>query len=219
MNSYNIFMFGYRQLIPENFQIENNDIKIEEQDSLLKYTRAGTSKLIKKTSYSLKIVPSPAIGYGVHYLTIDFKEPVVVPPKDSFKGYVESPCDIELKLGDMNLDLIKLGKEKYTIYGTVDIGDISRYYSSRVYTDEPDSLCVTRFILSNGSNYWKTFEKLVFPIWETIMYYSEDKAYYPTIINLTKNGTIELLNTSKSPKSGLIGTKNITPVSNFLRRI
>jgi len=212
-------MFGYRPLFPEKFLIENQEIEIEEMDGLLKYIRGNTAKLIKKSSYSLRIVPSPAVGYGVHYLTINFKEPVVVPPKDTFKGYVESPCNIELKLGEMELDLIKLGKEKYTIHGTVDIGDISRYYLSEVYTKEPDSLCVTKFVLSNGSNDWKTFEKLVFPIWETIMYYSEDKAYYPTIINLTKNGTIELLNTAKAPKTGLIGTKNITPVSSFLRRI
>ncbi|CAF30091.1 DUF432 domain-containing protein [Methanococcus maripaludis] len=212
-------MFGYRPLIPEKFQIENQEIEIEEKDGMLRYTRGNTSKLIKKSSYSLKIVPRPAFGYGVHYLTINFKEPVIVPPKDTFRGYVESPCDIELKLGDMELDLIKLGKEKYTIYGTVDIGDISRYHLSEVYTKEPDSPCVTKFILSNGSNYWKTFEKLVFPIWETIMYYSEDKAYYPTIINITKNGTVELLNTAKTPKNGLTGTKNVTPVSNFLRRI
>ncbi|WP_231288440.1 DUF432 domain-containing protein [Methanococcus maripaludis] len=205
--------------MPEKFLVGAHEIEIEELDGLLKYIRGNTSKLIKKSSYSLRIVPSPAIGYGVQYLTIKFKEPVVVPPKDTFRGYVESPCDIELKLGEMELDLINLGKEKYAIYGTVDIGDISRYHLSEVYTKEPDSLCVTKFVLSNGSNYWKTFDKLVFPIWETIMYYSEDKAYYPTIINLTKNGSVEIINTAKAPKNGLIGTKNITPVSHFLRRI
>lgn len=212
-------MFGYRPLMPEKFNVFDIAIELEDYNNLLRYKRADNNKLLKKSSYSLKITPSPAVGYGVHYLSIFFDEPVLVPPKDSFKGYAEAPLEIEVSVGTSHLDHFRIGKEKYCLYGTVDVGDISRYHKSSVYTEEPQSNCVVKFILSNSSSEWKTFEKLVFPIFDTVMYYSDDKAYYPTVINLVKNGNIEVINTVKSPKAGLTGTKNVTPVSSFLRRI
>ncbi|ABR55582.1 Protein of unknown function DUF432 [Methanococcus vannielii SB] len=212
-------MFGYKPLMPEKFKVFDFEIEIEEYNNLIRYKRGKYSCLIKKSSYSLKIIPSPATGYGVHYMSIFFEEPVVVPPKDSFKGYCEAPFEVEVTIGTSHLDHFKVGKEKYCLYGTVDVGDISRYHKSPVYTEEPESYCNVKFILSNGSNEWKTFEKLVFPIWDTIMFYSENKAYYPTVVNMAKNGNVEMINTIKSPKSGLNGTKNVTPVSGFLRRI
>ncbi|MCO6041837.1 DUF432 domain-containing protein [Thermococcus alcaliphilus] len=212
-------MFGEHELKTQFIKIADKKIHLlEEKGGIIRYRRENVEKLIKNSREKLKVLPSPAIGYGVRLLMVKFKEPVVIPPQDSITGFVEAPVEIDVKVGDLSIDHFIVGKEKYALYGTLEAGVICRYHVSFFYTEEPESIGVAKLIVSNPSPEWKSLERVVIPIRGTSMYYESTKAYYPLLVVTIKNHNPEVNNTGKPPKEGLSAVGEGLSLPNFLMR-
>ncbi|AIF70238.1 hypothetical protein PAP_09300 [Palaeococcus pacificus DY20341] len=212
-------MFGDVELRTQIIKIGGERIHIlEETDEILLYKRDNVQRIIKKGSDNLKILPSPAVGYGVKLLMVKFKEPLTVPPGDAITGFVEAPIEVEVKVGNLTIDHFFIGREKYALYGTVENGVIVRYHVTDFYFEEPNSIGAAKIVVSNPSNEWKMLERIVIPIKGSVMFYNKEKAYYPLLITTVKNHTPEVNNTGKPPKEGLNATKEALSLPNFLMR-
>ena len=212
-------MFGEHELKTQFIKIADKKIHLlEEKGGIIRYRRENVEKLIKNSGEKLKVLPSPALGYGVRLLMVKFKEPVVIPPQDSITGFVEAPVEIDVKVGDLTIDHFIVGKEKYALYGTLEAGVICRYHVSSFYTEEPESIGVAKLIVSNPSPEWKSLERVVIPIRGTSMYYESTKAYYPLLVVTIKNHNPEVNNTGKAPKEGLNTVGEGLSLPNFLMR-
>ncbi|AHF81311.1 DUF432 domain-containing protein [Thermococcus paralvinellae] len=211
-------MFGEYELRTKFIKVWDKKIHLtEETDEIVVYRRDEVRRIIKKAD-RLKILPSPAVGYGVRLLMVKLNEPIAVPPKDAISGYIEAPIEVDVKVGNLTIDHFLLGKEKYALYGTMDVGVITRYHKSDFYIKEPDSIGVAKIIISNPSKEWKMLDRIVFPIKDSVLFYTSDKAYYPLLIITTKNHTPEVNNTGKPPKEGLTPTREALSLPNFLMR-
>jgi hypothetical protein len=212
-------MFGEYELKTQFIKVGDKKIHLlEEKEGVIRYRRDDVEKLIKNNGEKLKVLPSPALGYGVRLLMVRFREPVVIPPQDSITGFVEAPVEIDVKVGDLTIDHFIVGKEKYALYGTLEAGVICRYHVSSFYTEEPESIGVAKLIVSNPSPEWKSLERVVIPIRGTSMYYESTKAYYPLLVVTIKNHNPEVNNTGKAPKEELNVVGEGLSLPNFLMR-
>ncbi len=213
-------MFGEHELKTRFIKIGDTKIHLlEDSPGLVRYRREDVEKLIKiKDGEKLNVLPAPAIGYGVRLLMVKFREPLVVPPKDSLPGFVDAPVEVEVKVGGTPVDRFQVSREKYALYGTIEAGAIARYHVGSFRTNEPDSMGVLKMIISNPSGEWKNLGKLVVPIWNSAMYYTQERAYYPLIIVTLKNHVPEVNNTGKAPKDGLTPVGPGDALPNFLMR-
>lgn len=212
-------MFGEYELKTQFIKIANKKIHLlEDKEGIIRYKRDEVEKIIKANGEKLEILPSPAVGYGVRLLMVRFKEPVVIPPRDSLVGFIEAPVEIDVKVGELSIDHFIVGREKYALYGTLEAGVICRYHVSSFYTVEPESIGVAKLIVSNPSSEWKSLERVVIPIRGTSMYYEKEKAYYPLLIVTIKNHNPEVNNTGRTPKEGLSVVGEGLSLPNFLMR-
>jgi hypothetical protein len=212
-------MFGEHELKTQFIKIADKKIHLlEDKGGILRYRREDFEAIIKNNGEKLRVLPSPALGYGVRLLMIKFREPLVIPPQDSITGFVEAPVEVDVKVGDLTVDHFIVGKEKYALYGAIEAGVICRYQVSSFYTEEPNSIGVAKLIVSNPSSEWKSLERVVVPIKGTSMYYESAKAYYPFLVVTIKNHNPEVNNTGKPPKEGLDAVGKGLSLPNFRMR-
>ena len=212
-------MFGEHELKTQFIKVGGKKIHLlEEKGGIVRYRRDDVERLIKANDEPLKIRPASAIGYGVNLLMIKFEEPITVSPGDSLTGFAEAPIEVVAEIGGVEIDRFILGREKYALYGAIEAGVICRYHVSPFYLEEPEAIGVAKLLLSNPSNEWKSLEKVVLPIKNTPMYYTEKKAYYPLLVVILKNHIPEVNNTGKPPKEGLNIVGNQLSLPNFLMR-
>ncbi|NJF24124.1 DUF432 domain-containing protein [Thermococcus sp. Bubb.Bath] len=213
-------MFGEHELKTQFIKIGDTKIHLlEASPGLVRYRREDLEKLIKiKDGEKLSVLPAPAIGYGVRLLMIKLREPLIIPPKDSLQGFVDAPVEVEVRVGGTSIDRFQVSREKYALYGTIEAGAIARYHVGSLEVNEPSMMGVIKMVISNPSSEWKTLEKLVMPIWNTTMYYSPERAYYPLIIVTLKNHVPEVNNTGRAPREGLVSVGPGDALPNFLMR-
>jgi hypothetical protein len=212
-------MFGEHELKTQFIKIADKKIHLlEDKGGILRYRREDFEAIIKNNGEKLRVLPSPALGYGVRLLMIKFREPLVIPPQDSITGFVEAPVEVDVKVGDLTVDHFIVGKEKYALYGAIEAGVICRYQVSSFYTEEPNSIGVAKLIVSNPSPEWKSLERVVIPIRGTSMYYESAKAYYPLLVVTIKNHNPEVNNTGRPPKEGLSAIGEGLSLPNFRMR-
>ncbi|BAD86130.1 hypothetical protein, conserved, DUF432 family [Thermococcus kodakarensis KOD1] len=212
-------MFGEHELRTQFIKIADKKIHLlEDKGGIVRYRRDDFEVIIKNNGEKLKVLPAPALGYGVKLLMIKFRDPLVIPPKDAVAGFVEAPIEVDVKIGDLTIDHFILGKEKYALYGAIEAGVICRYQVSPFYTEEPESIGVAKLIVSNPSSEWKPLERVVVPIKGTSMYYENTKAYYPLLLVTLKNHSPEVNNTGRPPKEGLNAVGKGLSLPNFLMR-
>ncbi|WP_297519339.1 DUF432 domain-containing protein [Thermococcus sp.] len=212
-------MFGEYKLRTQFIKI--GDVKIhivDEGGGLFRYRREDVSVLLKGPGKGLEIVPAPAEGYGVKILLIDFEDRILIPPKEEVGFYLSAPVEAEVRLGETVIDRFQLSKEKYALYGTPEVGAIARYWKSRVYPSEPESACVLKASVTNGTTEWVEMDHVVVYIRGSVMFHNGKRAYYPLILIEFKSGVPEVNNTGKPPKDGLKPSREPLPLPNFIMR-
>ena len=212
-------MFGEYKLRTQFIKI--GDVKIhivDEGGDLFRYRRGDVSVLLKRGEGKFEVVPAPAEGYGVKILLIDFEDRILIPPKEEVGFYLSAPVEAEVRLGETVIDRFHVSREKYALYGTPEVGAIARYWTSKVYPSEPDSTCVLRVSVINGTAKWREMDHIVVYIRDSVMFYSGERAYYPLVMVEFKSDVPEVNNTGKPPKEGLKPSKEPLPLPNFLMR-
>ncbi|ASA76829.1 DUF432 domain-containing protein [Thermococcus sp. 5-4] len=211
-------MFGEHELKTQFIKIIDKKIHlVESSEDTVLYRRDDVSVLIKRGGENLLVLPAPAEGYGVKFLMIKLSERIAVPPGEKLTGYLSAPIDISVRSGNIEIDRFVVGREKYALYGEKTIGVIARYHVSDFYGEIPDSPGIVKLIINNPTESWKLVEKIVFPIRNSVMFYSEDRAYYPLIILTTKE-IYEVNNTGNPPDGTLKPTHEAEPLPNFRMR-
>ncbi len=211
-------MFGVHELRTQFIKI--GDIKIhlvEESEERILYRRDDIRVLLHKGEGDFKILPAPAVGYGVKFLMVKLLQKIAVPPEETISGFLSAPVDVEVKVGSLTIDRFVAGREKYALYGQETMGVIARYHVSEFTEKEPDSIGVLRIMVENPTDEWKMVERIVVPIWNSVMFYSKEKAYYPLVI-LTTKGIYEVNNTGNPPDGRLTATQTAEPIPNFKMR-
>ena len=209
--------FGEHELKTKFIHVGNKKIHIiENSDGVFTYKRDDVVVRILQ-GRKLSVLPAPAEGYGVGFLMIRLRERLTVPPGETVHGYLSAPIDVVSKTGNTTIDRFVVGKEKYALYGEHSIGVIARYHVSPFYGDEPDSLGVVKLIIRNPTKDWRLVERVVIPIKNSVMFYSEEKAYYPLVILTTKE-PYEVNNTGNPPDGRLEATHKAEPMPNFRMR-
>jgi len=209
--------FGEFELRTMFINVLNRRIRITENpDGTFLYQRDDVSVLLPGRG-TLKVLPAPAEGYGVKFLMVRFKPEVAVPPGETVTSYLSAPIDVVVKSGNTLIDRFVVGREKYALYGERTIGVIARYHVSGFTPKEPDSIGVIKLVLRNPTSDWKLVEKVVLPIRNSVMFYSDTKAYYPLIILTTKE-PYEVNNTGNPPDGMLRPTHKAEPLPNFRMR-
>ncbi len=212
-------MFGDHRLKTQFIKIADQKIHlVEDKMGFVRYRRGNIERLIKGVDEVLKLLPAPAVGYGVPLLMVKLKEEVVVPPRDSISGFLDVPVEIKAEVGNLPIDRFLIGREKYALYGPIENGVITRYQVRPFYLNEPDSVGIAKVILSNPTGKWKSLEWIVFPIKGSTMYYDENRAYYPLILVTLKYHSPEVNNTGKAPREGLDMAGSGKPLPNFPMR-
>ncbi|WP_457741499.1 DUF432 domain-containing protein [Thermococcus sp.] len=209
--------FGEFKLKTMFINVLNRRIQIiENPDGTFLYRRDETSVLLPKRG-TLKILPAPAEGYGVKFLMVRFKPEVALPPEEVVTGYTTAPVDVVVKSGNTLIDRFVIGREKYALYGERTIGVIARYHVGEFTSKEPDEIGIIKLVLRNPTSDWKLVGKVVIPIRNSVMFYSDTKAYYPLIILTTKE-PYEVNNTGNPPDGMLKPTHRAEPLPNFRMR-
>ncbi len=209
--------FGEFKLRTMFVNVLDRRIRITENpDGTFLYQRGDVSILLSGRG-TIRIMPAPAEGYGVKFLMIRLKPKVGVPPGDVVEGYVTAPIDVVVKSGNTLIDKFVVGREKYALYGERTIGVIARYHVSGFTEEEPDSIGVMKLILKNPTSDWKLVDKVVLPIRNSVMFYSETRAYYPVVVLTTKE-PYEVNNTGNPPDRTLKPTHKAEPLPNFRMR-
>ena len=210
-------MFGEHELKTQFIHVGEKKIHIiENPDGTFTYRRDDVSVKIMSGG-KLSVLPAPGEGYGVKFLMIRISPTIAVPPGETLSGYLSAPIDVVVKSGGTVIDRFVVGREKYALYGEKTIGVISRYHVSEFSRDEPDSLGVLKLVIKNPSPEWKLVDKVVLPIRNSVMFYSEEKAYYPLVILTTKE-PYEVNNTGNPPDGLLKKTHESEPLPNFRMR-
>ena len=211
-------MFGKYELKTQFIKVHGVKIHIvEEKPNLFRYRRKDTRILIKNGG-EIEVVPAPAEGYGVKLLMIDFTEKIVIPPGESLSFYLEAPVEVQVLINGKEIDRFQVFREKYALYGTPQLGAIARYWKSEVYNSVPDTIGVLKVILTNKGKELQELDHIVVFIKSSVMYYNENKAFYPLISVEFRSDLPEVNNTGKPPEDGLIPTKKETSLPNFLMR-
>ncbi|WP_297500725.1 DUF432 domain-containing protein [Thermococcus sp.] len=211
-------MFGRYELRTQFIKVGGVKIHIVEgSPGLFRYRRDDVTAVFKGGK-GIDILPTPAEGYGVKLLMIDLMEKVMVPPGESFVFYLEAPFEVQVSVDGKTIDRFQLFREKYALYGTPQIGAIARYWKSGVYTSIPEHSGVVKVVLLNKSKNWREVDHIVFFIKDSVMYYTEDRAFYPLIIVEFRSKVPEVNNTGKPPEENLTPTKEELPLPNFLMR-
>jgi len=211
-------MFGEYELKTQFIKIVDKKIHlVENPDDTVLYRRDGVKVLIKKGDEGLLVLPAPAEGYGVKFLMVKLSERIAIPPRERLIGYLSAPIDITVKSGNIEIDRFVIGREKYALYGEKTIGIIARHHVSPFYREVPDSIGVVKLIVDNPTDEWKMVERVVFPIRNSVMFYSKERAYYPLIILTTKE-VYEVNNTGNPPDGTLKPTHEAEPLPNFRMR-
>jgi len=213
-------MFGEHELKTQFIKVGEKKVHlVEEKPGVFKYRRDDVEVLFKGDGSKLRILPSPATGFGVKLLMIDFGENVVIPPQEELEFFLSAPIEVDVKLGDALIDHFDISREKYALYGTPEVGAIARYWKSSLYVSEPeDAVGVVKLHIVNSSKKWHEIGHVLIYLKDSVMYYSEDRAYYPLIIVDFKTGVPEINNTGKPPKEGVTPTKEPLPLPNFVMR-
>jgi len=213
-------MFGEHELKTQFIRVGEKKIHlVEEKPGVFRYRRDDVEVLFKKDGNRLHILPSPATGFGVKLLMIDFGERVVIPPGDELEFFLSAPVEVDVRLGDALIDHFDISREKYALYGTPEVGAIARYWKSAPQVSEPvDAIGVVKLKVVNGSKRWRELDHVLIYLKDSVMCYSKDKAYYPLIIVNVKTEIPEINNTGKPPKDGLTPTKEPLPLPNFVMR-
>ena len=211
-------MFGEYPLRTQFIKILDKKIHLVEQsDETVLYRRDDVRVLIKKSQEKLVILPAPAEGYGVKFLMVKMAKRIAVPPHERMTGYLSAPIDISVRTGSVEIDRFVVGREKYALYGEKTVGVIARYHVSDFSERPPESPGIIKLIISNPTEEWKLVDRVVFPIRNSVMFYSEDRAYYPLIILTTKE-IYEVNNTGNPPDGTLKPTHEAEPLPNFRMR-
>ncbi|NJE11246.1 DUF432 domain-containing protein [Thermococcus sp. MAR1] len=211
-------MFGEHELKTQFIKIIDKKIHlVESSGNTVLYRRDDVRVLIKRGDEKLRVLPAPAEGYGVKFLFIKLSEKIAIPPKERLVGYLSAPIDVSVMSGDLEIDRFVVGREKYTLYGEKTVGVIARYHESDFYEKPPDSPGIVKLVISNPTESWKLVERIVFPIRNSVMFYSAEKAYYPLVILTTKE-IYEVNNTGNPPDGTLKPTHEAEPLPNFRMR-
>ncbi|AEH24927.1 DUF432 domain-containing protein [Pyrococcus yayanosii] len=193
-------MFGEHELREGSIELPGETIMLEKEGEFYRYRRGDVERIIVGGEV-LRILPAPAVGYGVKLLMIRLAEPLAVPPGGNVEGFLSAPVEVEVKVENLSIDRFSISREKYALYGTLEAGVIARYYKSRFWREEPPDPGVVKLKVINPSNDWRLLERVVFPL-SGPMFYSREKAYYPLItVSLKKD--VEVVNTGKAPLPGL----------------
>ncbi|WP_297438785.1 DUF432 domain-containing protein [Thermococcus sp.] len=212
-------MFGEHRLKTQFIKIADQKIHlVEDRKGLVRYRRGNIERLIKGDGEVLKLLPAPAVGYGVSLLMVKLRERIVVPPKGSFQGFLDVPVEIDVEIGNLSIDHFIVGREKYALYGTIENGKIARYHVGPFYVDEPEAMGIAKVILSNPTKEWKGLDRIIFPIRGSTMYYKGNRAYYPLILITLKDHFPEVNNTGKAPVEGAVRVGSGEPLPNFRMR-
>ena len=212
-------MFGEYKLRTQFIKI--GDVKIhlvDEGGGLFRYRRGKVNVTMRSLGDNLRVVPAPAEGYGVKILYVDFDGRVMVPPKERVEFYLSAPVEAVVLLDDVTVDRFQLSKEKYALYGTPEVGAIARYWMSRVHSSEPDSSCVLKVSVINGTASWVEMDHVVVYIKDSVMFYDDERAYYPLVRVEFKSSIPEVNNTGEPLKEGLKPSKEPLPLPNFIMR-
>ncbi len=191
-------------------------IKLHEVEKGYLYER-GDRRVLLTDDVPLRVLPYPAVGYGVRFLMLKFGEDLVVPPGSDVTGYLSAPVDVSVRVGDVEIDRFTVCREKYALYGKDNVGVIARYWVTSLSKDEPDSLGVMKVVVRNPTENWKSLDRIVVPIASSPMFHSPHKAYYPLVI-ITLREFPEINNTGNPPDGTLerVGENRIIP--NFIMR-
>jgi hypothetical protein len=209
--------FGEHELRTKFIHVGEKKLHIvENPDGTFTYRRDGVRVRIIDGG-RLFVLPAPAEGYGVKFLMLRLLERLAVPPGETFHGYLSAPIDVVVKAGGTIIDRFVIGREKYALYGEHSIGVVARYHRSCFHGKEPDSLGVIKLAVRNPTREWKLVERVVIPIRNSVMFYSDEKAYYPLIILTTKE-PYEVNNTGNPPDGRLKATHRAEPLPNFRMR-
>jgi len=210
-------IFGRHRLRTQFIHINERKIHILELgDGRFLYRRDDVTVLLHGARY-LEVLPAPGEGYGVKFLMVRLSERLAIPPGETVQGHLSAPIDVLVKVGDTVIDRFIVGREKYALYGEHTIGVVSRYHVAEFRTREPDSLGVLKLVIRNPTQEWKLVERVVIPIRNSVMFYSDEKAYYPLVI-LTTREPYEVNNTGNPPDGRLKPTHRAEPLPNFRMR-
>ncbi|WP_461865292.1 DUF432 domain-containing protein [Thermococcus sp.] len=211
-------MFGEHELETKFIKILNRKIHlVEESNDVVLYKRDDVRVFLRRDAGDFMILPAPASGYGVKFLMVKLLQRIAVPPRETISGFLSAPVDIEVKAGNLTIDRFIIGQEKYALYGQDNMGVIARYHVSEFKEREPEEIGLMKIIIENPTDNWRMVDRVVVPIWESVMFYSKEKAYYPLIILTTKN-IYEVNNTGNPPDGRLKATHMAEPLPNFKMR-
>ena len=209
--------FGEHELKTQFIHVGDKKIHILENPDGTFFYRRDDVKILIAGRGRVKVLPTPAEGYGVRFLMIRLSTKVAVPPRESAIGYLSAPVDVGVWSGEAEIDRFTVGREKYALYGDATQGVIARYHVSEFFGEEPDSIGVLKLLIRNPTGEWKLVERIVVPIKNSTMFYSPEKAYYPLVILTTKE-PYEVNNTGNPPEGMLQRTHEAEPIPNFRMR-
>ena len=187
-------MFGNYE-IEDKFLIRENTLEIrilKIAKRIFKYYRKCRNteefKRIVAEKINLGIYPLPPLNqkyFTTNTLYLKLRSAIALPPKERIIVYFKAPVDVGVALYKNNiftiLDKIPLIKEKYAIYGSIENGQICRFYTTDVYYKEPQVLLGEALVeaeINNLSNDFIEISKIIMPVAGVNMFYRGKESHY-----------------------------------------
>lgn len=197
-------LFGdYRIENRLNLDLESAKISFERVNdhlvrALVLTTRTTVQKLIeleRSTLITIKPVPPLAGPINVNCIFYVLEEPIVVLPMSKFGFEVRIPYDLGVFVEKEEVLRIPLGKVKYALYGTPDMGDVCRYFDPSVLRSYGEKLALTRLVIASSAKVSIELKKFVAPISSaTVVYTESGRVFYGDIsVHAVSPGHVEVV--------------------------
>ena len=181
-------MFG-KHSIPMNLVTDSFSLHIEKVDDFFVYSRKSvddeSKTVLLNDPEEIIINPVEPVNKpsGISsYLQLAFSDAILISPRHTSTVFLQFPVEIGVfiprKENHDLLDVISLGKKKYSLYGTPRGGYICRYWKSEVFSKIPDcdpsSIGVLELDIGNRTDRWIKINKVVFDVYGMKIFFNKN---------------------------------------------
>jgi len=157
-------------------KVGNNAVRIVKRIGELESSKLVS--LIAISHVALKAIPPLGGPWNSNCVYVVLPEPVALSHEAVLQSELKLPVDLGVFIGEELVDVIPLGRVKYALYGSPDLGDICRYVDTKILESYVMNVAKSRVLFKSRGNARIEITKLVIPVKSATVYSTERGELY-----------------------------------------
>ena len=222
-------MYGFHG-VPFHLDIEGTSITTQQMNSIVNYRRNSGDECVEKNilmsdgGFLIEPIEPTTLPKNIsNILNIRFKKELVIGPKESRMIFLTFPVDIGVFLVQNNkrevIDIFSFENQKYTLYGSMVNGVISRYWKSEIYTEMPTidntHKGIMKLSIINPLTTFVAVNKVLLNSLKMILYYDESMVFINAVMQIKSVESAEIFFLKKPFNHDMIRANKVYPANNL----